>query len=194
MLAEALWRAGRFEEAKRHLDEYDAGARAARRASALLGVARVRGQLVADTVNAVSALGCFEAASPLLDTLRLPLEIARFQMAHGQVLARAGRREQAIATLGAARASLAAMDATPYLERADQALGRLGHRAPRRSRKAEMTATEAVVARLVASGLSNKQVAERLVISPKGVEYHLANVYSKLGVRSRAQLASALAT
>jgi DNA-binding NarL/FixJ family response regulator len=86
------------------------------------------------------------------------------------------------------------MDATPYLERVDQALSRLGQRAPRRSRKAEMTATEVVVARLVASGLSNKQVAERLVMSRKGVEYHLANVYNKLGVRSRAQLAAMLVT
>ena len=46
------------------------------------------------------------------------------------------------------------------------------------------------MARLVASGLSNKQAADRLTVSAKAVEYHLANIYAKLGMSSRSQLAA----
>ena len=44
------------------------------------------------------------------------------------------------------------------------------------------------MARLVASGKTNREVAAELMLSPKTVEYHLGNVYSKLGVHSRTQL------
>ncbi len=53
-----------------------------------------------------------------------------------------------------------------------------------------MTAQELRVARLVASGLSNRAAAAQLYLSPKTVEYHLASVFAKLGVRHRHQLAA----
>ena len=53
-----------------------------------------------------------------------------------------------------------------------------------------MTAQELRVARLVASGLSNREAAEQLYLSPKTVEYHLASAFTKLGVRHRHQLAA----
>jgi DNA-binding CsgD family transcriptional regulator len=124
----------------------------------------------------------------------MPLERARFRAAHGQVLAGAGRRDAAVAELRAARAGLEVVGAAPYRERVDQALRRLGQRIPGQSPARGLTATEAVVARLVASGLSNKQVAQRLVMSAKGVEYHLGNVYAKVGVHSRGQLAAVIKT
>jgi DNA-binding CsgD family transcriptional regulator len=52
----------------------------------------------------------------------------------------------------------------------------------------ELTAQELRVARLVASGLSNREVAAELYLSQKTVEYHLAHAFTKLGVRSRHQL------
>jgi DNA-binding CsgD family transcriptional regulator len=52
----------------------------------------------------------------------------------------------------------------------------------------ELTAQELRVARLVASGLSNREAAAALYVSPKTVEYHLAHAFAKLGVRSRHQL------
>lgn len=55
-----------------------------------------------------------------------------------------------------------------------------------------MTPQEAAVARLVAQGLSNRDVAEQLVVTVKTVEFHLGNLYRKLGVRSRTQLTRAL--
>jgi DNA-binding CsgD family transcriptional regulator len=59
----------------------------------------------------------------------------------------------------------------------------------RRSRaKSGLTRAEAAVVELVMAGLSNAEVAERLVITRKAVEYHLTNVYTKLGISSRTQL------
>lgn len=56
-----------------------------------------------------------------------------------------------------------------------------------------LTAREQVVARLVASGKSNREVAVELYLSTKAIEYHLSYVFAKVGVRSRHQLASRLA-
>ena len=56
-----------------------------------------------------------------------------------------------------------------------------------------LTARELRVARLVASGLSNREVAAQLYLSPKTVEYHLARVFTKLGVSHRHQLAARVA-
>ena len=78
-------------------------------------------------------------------------------------------------------------------------MGRTWGRRSRRARRATgdgvgeryragLTAQEAVVARLVADGRSNKEVAAELFLSVKTVEFHLGNVYRKLGVRSRRDL------
>jgi len=62
-------------------------------------------------------------------------------------------------------------------------------RSPERDR---LTPQELSIARLVASGRTNRQVAAELVVSVKTVEYHLAYVYGKLGLRSRHQLAASM--
>jgi DNA-binding CsgD family transcriptional regulator len=55
---------------------------------------------------------------------------------------------------------------------------------------AELTPQEDAVTALVAQGLSNREVAAELYVSPKTVQYHLTRIYAKLGVRSRAELAA----
>ncbi len=55
---------------------------------------------------------------------------------------------------------------------------------------AELTPQEEAVTSLVARGLSNREVAAELFISPKTVQYHLTRIYAKLGLRSRAELAA----
>ena len=57
---------------------------------------------------------------------------------------------------------------------------------------AGLTAQELQVASLVADGLSNREAAARLYLSPKTIEYHLAHIFAKLGVRTRYQLAARL--
>jgi DNA-binding NarL/FixJ family response regulator len=75
-----------------------------------------------------------------------------------------------------------------WLERARRELKRIGGRGVPAGE--ELSATEAEVARLVATGRSNKEVAEALHLSRKTVEWNLSKIYRKLGVRSRTELAS----
>ena len=74
------------------------------------------------------------------------------------------------------------------------ALRATGERARRRdpSTLDDLTPQEATVARLVASGLTNRDVAARLFLSPKTIETHLAHVFRKTGVRTRTELANKL--
>jgi DNA-binding NarL/FixJ family response regulator len=77
-----------------------------------------------------------------------------------------------------------------WLEQTRAELERTGGRRP--VPKGQLTPTEERVARLAASGLSNKQIATELVVTVHTVEKHLSHVYAKLGVHSRAQLAPAI--
>ena len=190
VMAEALWRNGRLEEAAAKLAAYEAQARRLGRDSALVSASRVRGLLEADRHNLDTALHAFDEAAPIAARLPQPLEAARFKAAHGAVLTRIGKRTAAANTTAEARSILERIGARPYLERAEQQLDRLGRRIQQRPGTGHLTASELVVARLVASGLSNKQTAERLTVSRKAVEFHLANVYAKLQISSRSQLAA----
>src|SRR5204862_8353965 len=70
---------------------------------------------------------------------------------------------------------------------AEAVLSAAGHRVPRRREgPAGLTRREVEVLRLVARGLSNKEIAERLVISPKTVSNHVEHIYAKIGASSRA--------
>ena len=83
-----------------------------------------------------------------------------------------------------------ALAARPFVRASESELAALGLR-PRPGGDPDLpglTAQERRVARLVASGLSNREAAAQLYLSPKTVEYHLAHAFTKLGVRSRHQL------
>lgn len=87
-----------------------------------------------------------------------------------------------------ARAEFERLGARCWVERTDEEAGRLGGRSPAGQ---ALTASELRVAELVAEGLSNKEVAVRLVVTVRTVEAHLSKIYAKLGVRSRTELAAA---
>jgi DNA-binding CsgD family transcriptional regulator len=189
VLAEALWRNRRLEEAATKLALYEARAQQLGRDSALVGACRVRGLLEADRNDTRVALHVFDEAAPIAAGLPQPLEAARFKAAHAVVLARLGKHQAAADQTAEARDILERIGARPYLERTGQQL-RLGGRVQRHAGTGQLTASELVVARLVASGLSNKQAAEQLTVSRKAIEFHLANIYAKLQVTSRSQLAA----
>jgi DNA-binding NarL/FixJ family response regulator len=119
-------------------------------------------------------------------------EEARTRLLYGEALRRAKRRKEAREQLSAATSGFAAVGATAWQQRARDELRAAGARLPRPASTSALTAQEQRVARLVADGLSNKEIAGRLVISTKTVEGHLRNIFEKLGVTSRTQVARAL--
>jgi len=131
-------------------------------------------------------------AADELERLGLPFQRALVELVHGQVLRRAGHRRAAAERLSAARERLAGLRARPYLERCEQELAACGLAPGKRSAfdPSRLTAQELAVARLVAVGMSNRQVASELFISIKTVQFHLTHIYAKLGVSSRAELAA----
>jgi DNA-binding CsgD family transcriptional regulator len=104
-----------------------------------------------------------------------------------------GRRTQAAAQLRAASQRLSDLGARPFVERCERELAAcgltpIGRRDVDRER---LTPRESSVARLVASGRTNREVAAELMVSVKTVEYHLGNIFGKLGIRSRRRLVAA---
>jgi len=90
---------------------------------------------------------------------------------------------------------LAAMGVDGFAERARRELLATGETVRKRAADeavAELTAQEAQIARLAREGLSNPEISTRLFISPRTVEWHLGNVFTKVGIRSRRQLRGTL--
>jgi DNA-binding CsgD family transcriptional regulator len=117
---------------------------------------------------------------------------ARTLLAYGEHLRRSRRRADARVPLREAIEIFDALGARTWAERAQQELRASGETARRGSARvaAELTAQEAQVSRLVRQGLSNKEVAAQLFVSPRTVDFHLRNVYTKLGITSRTELAA----
>jgi DNA-binding CsgD family transcriptional regulator len=118
----------------------------------------------------------------------------------GRALAAAGDRTEAVAILRAVTVDAARGGALLWRDVAARELRRLGSRISVENRRAvgaagprSLTARELDVARLVAEGRANKQVAAALFLSEKTVEHHLSRVYAKFGVRSRAELTAVFA-
>ena len=117
---------------------------------------------------------------------------ARTQLALGEHLRRSRRRTDARVPLREALETFESLGASSWSERARQELRASGETARRGDDLVahELTAQETQVAGLVRRGLSNKDVAARLFISPRTVDFHLRNVYTKLGITSRTELAA----
>jgi DNA-binding CsgD family transcriptional regulator len=164
------------------------------RRSALVALARARGEVLGAQGDGAAATQAFEDGVSLLDGFGLPFEAAQLRLTYGTHLRRLGQRRAAGLQLGRAIATFEGLGAAPYLDRGRQELAASGL-APRSRGPAvpALTPREHAVARLVAEGLTNREIAERLVVSVKTAEYHLGNAYTKLGVRSRAQLVARLA-
>ena len=119
-----------------------------------------------------------------------PFELARTELAYGEWLRRARRRGEARAHLRRALELFERLEATPWAERARVELGASGETARKRNPSTidQLTPQERQVATLATQGLSNQQIAERLLLSRHTVGYHLHKAFAKLGVESRARL------
>jgi len=191
--AEALLVSDRLDDADAVLSAYEQKAAAVGRRSVQVYAARVRVALEAARGELDAARAAFESGLAHAAGLGRPLELGRLQLAFGDALARFKQRREARAVLTDAAATFASIGARQFLARAQRRLEAIGGPRGRVAPEGGLSAQESAVAGLVASGLTNKQVAARLFVSAKTVEYHLANVYAKLGVSSRTQLAARLA-
>ena len=137
----------------------------------------------------------FEQALRTPDADRWPFDLARIQLAYGEWLRRTQSPAEARPHLAAAIDVFEQLRARPWAARAANELRATGiHRErPSAPDSAGLTAQQRQIAELAAAGLSNKQIAERLFLSPRTVGYHLHQVFPKLGVTSRAALRDALA-
>ena len=183
-LIESLLHTGRRTEAGQALEQLGRAAERTGVAWTKAVEARCRGLMA----EGAQAQAHFAAALALHGAAGEPFDRARSELCQGQSLRRAGRREAATGPLRSALAAFAALAADPWAERARAALRKCGVTAPGRKTQGDLTAQERKVAVLAARGLTNREVAERMFLSVKTVEFHLANVYRKCGVRSRTQL------
>ena len=168
-----------------------AGARAAAgRAAALVALAR-------DDMNGAAELALRAATDA--ESIDSALEVARCRVVAGRALA-ANDRDEAIRALTEAERQAAASGAARVrdesvreLRRLGQRIGRGGKRAPGDHGLAGLSQREREIAELVAGGHTNREIASRLFLSEKTIETHLSRVFRKLAVRSRSQVAAAVA-
>jgi len=164
----------------------------ARRGPAVTGAARAAVLLArARPRDAVVAAAAARAAAT-----EAPLRRALARLAEGRALAAASGRRAAREALLEAESELDRFGAERRRGEAARELRRLGHRVLRPARDSAagpLTAREREIAELIAAGRTNREVAEQLVLSIRTIEAHLRNVYGKLGVRSRVELAREVA-
>jgi DNA-binding CsgD family transcriptional regulator/tetratricopeptide (TPR) repeat protein len=194
LYGDALVNAGLLDEADAFLAPREALASERGRNVEVARLARVRGRLESARGNTTEAEVGFQLGLSQLGQRPLPFERALIELAYGQDLRRHGKRRAAAVLLQAAADRFATLEARPYLERCERELIACGL-APAERRtfdSTRLTPQELAVARLVADGLSNRQVAAELFVSIKTVQFHLTHIYSKLRISSRAELAARL--
>jgi DNA-binding CsgD family transcriptional regulator len=192
--AEALIRTGRLDEARRVLDQIEDAIGDSPGDFARVDLRRLRGELELERGRPAKARAVFDEGQALAKAVQSRFARARFELAFGHFLHKTGRRRDAVVALRHAAELFEELEARPFVERCSDELAACGVRL--RSRGADddhdLTAREQVVARLVASGKSNREVASELYLSSKAIEYHLAKIFTKLGIRSRYELAARL--
>jgi DNA-binding CsgD family transcriptional regulator len=137
---------------------------------------------------------CYREAVERLSRARLRPDLARAHLLYGEWLRRERRPTEARAQLRTAHDLFAAIGMEAFAERARRELRATGENVRPRAADAhrELTPQEAQIARLARSGLSNPEIAAQLFLSVRTVQYHLAKVFTKLGISSRHQLWQAL--
>jgi ATP/maltotriose-dependent transcriptional regulator MalT len=141
-----------------------------------------------------AAARLYEEAIERLGRTPLRPQLARSHLLYGEWLRREQRRVDARAQLRAAYDQLTSMGMEAFAERARKELLATGETVRKRTDETrdDLTAQERQIAQLARDGLSNPEIGARLFLSPRTVEWHLRKVFSKLGIRSRRELAREL--
>jgi DNA-binding CsgD family transcriptional regulator len=136
----------------------------------------------------------FEEAIAAIDAERWPFDLAWIHLLYGERLRRARHIARSRMYLETAAEMFGRLDARIWADRAWTELRAAGHdreRGERRDAEA-LTSQELEIAKLAATGLTNKQIADRLHLAPRTVSAHLYRIFPKLGISSRAALRDAL--
>ena len=183
---EAMIQLGRLDEAESLIELFEANGRRLDRAWMSAAGGRCRGMLFAARGEVKAAARAVERALAEHDRVPMPFERARTQLLFGQLQRRMRHKDAAAATLRDAISTFELLETTLWAARARSELARteavgVGH-------IGELTPSERRVAELAASGMTNREVAAAIFLSPKTVEFHLLHIYRKLGIHSRAEL------
>jgi len=178
-LAEAALAAGDLDSAATAADELDTLAGDSDALVLAASAATVRGSLLLAESDVPAAVASLRRAAAMWQELKLPYEAARTRMFFGLALRAAGDEEGARLELRAALGAFERLGAPGDAARASDLLGGPA------ALPGGLTAREAEVLRLVASGKTNRDIAVELVISEHTVARHLQNMFAKLGVTSR---------
>jgi DNA-binding CsgD family transcriptional regulator len=189
-LVEACARAGRLDQAQSAFNGFETFTSAGAPPWALALAQRCRA-LLSDGPEAVAA---YEEALRLHTDTNRAYDRARTELLLGEHLRRNRQRIDSREHLRTALSMFEALGASSWADRARAELRASGETARRRepSTLTQLTPQQLQVARFVAEGMSNKEVAAQMFLSPRTVDAHLRSVFSKLGVTSRARLAQQL--
>jgi DNA-binding CsgD family transcriptional regulator len=185
---EAAVRAGHREFARESLVDFSSWAESSGSAWARPVAAHCRA-LVSD--DPAEAERLFRHAVALHAASSRPFERARTELALGEFLRRSRRRREARGHLRSALECFEALGSRLWAERARAELRASGQSARRRdpSTLDELTPQELQIAQRVAEGLSNRDIAAQFFLSPRTIDFHVRNIFRKLGISSRMQLA-----
>ncbi|WP_409474740.1 response regulator transcription factor [Streptomyces sp. HC307] len=146
------------------------------------------------TTPGKAAVGLFERALSLPGPERWPFDVARVRLFYGERLRRLRATTEGREQLAQALEAFQRLGAKPWVARTAAELRAGGQSAPTAVRPGAVTLTaqELQIAKLAATGLTNKQIAERLFLSHRTIGTHLYQIYPKPGITSRAALRDAL--
>ncbi|MCU1491993.1 MAG: hypothetical protein JWM85_3398 [Acidimicrobiaceae bacterium] len=194
MEADALIGLARLGDADAALNEFEAAIPRPGLASAALALARCRGNLAVAKGEASQAEAAFARAHAMEADVAMPFEHALLSLDDGRRLIAVGDGSAAIVQLQRAHHLFADLGADPYVQTCAMELSALEVLvAADASAVLGLSRAELAVARLAATGLTNREVASQLYVSVKTVEYHLRNCFMKLDISSRQELTGLLA-
>jgi DNA-binding CsgD family transcriptional regulator len=195
-LAEAASHAGQAEDAQAVMAELETESAITPSATLARQLSYSRAVLAADDEAEALFLQALRA-----DLVRWPWLRARIELAYGSWLRRQRRVAESRTPLRSAQTTFEVVGASAWAEQARAELRAAGERTaaqadgpPGVTPQAVLSAQELQIARLAAEGLSNREIGERLSLSPRTVGSHLYRIFPKLDITSRAQLASRLSS